>query len=73
MCIENESTGKYTCSHAPYTRFTSVLLAVAEGRMLFDIDWFVLFFELHDTNLKVRAILYEVGHGKSLQLHEQIK
>ena len=24
MCIENESTGKYTCSHAPYTRFTSV-------------------------------------------------
>ena len=25
MCIENESTGKYTCSHAPYTRFTSVL------------------------------------------------
>ena len=27
MCIENESTGKYTCSHAPYTRFTSVTLA----------------------------------------------
>ena len=25
MCIENESTGKYTCSHAPYTRFTSVI------------------------------------------------
>ena len=24
ICIENESTGKYTCSHAPYTRFTSV-------------------------------------------------
>ena len=24
MCIENESTGNYTCSHAPYTRFTSV-------------------------------------------------
>ena len=24
MCIENESTGIYTCSHAPYTRFTSV-------------------------------------------------
>ena len=24
MCIENESTVKYTCSHAPYTRFTSV-------------------------------------------------
>ena len=24
MCIENESTGKYTCSRAPYTRFTSV-------------------------------------------------
>ena len=24
MCIENESTGKYLCSHAPYTRFTSV-------------------------------------------------
>ena len=24
MCIENESTGKYTCSHAPYTPFTSV-------------------------------------------------
>ena len=24
MCIENESTGKYSCSHAPYTRFTSV-------------------------------------------------
>ena len=27
MCIENESTGKYTCSHAPYTRFTSVGLS----------------------------------------------
>ena len=27
MCIENESTGKYTCSHAPYTRFTSVIIA----------------------------------------------
>ena len=26
MCIENESTGKYTCSRAPYTRFTSVSL-----------------------------------------------
>ena len=26
MCIENESTGKYTCSHAPYTRFTSVFI-----------------------------------------------
>ena len=26
MCIENESTGKYTCSHAPYTRFTSVYI-----------------------------------------------
>ena len=25
MCIENESTGKYICSHAPYTRFTSVV------------------------------------------------
>ena len=25
MCIENESTSKYTCSHAPYTRFTSVV------------------------------------------------
>ena len=25
MCIENESTGKYACSHAPYTRFTSVV------------------------------------------------
>ena len=25
MCIENESKGKYTCSHAPYTRFTSVV------------------------------------------------
>ena len=25
MCIENESTCKYLCSHAPYTRFTSVL------------------------------------------------
>ena len=25
MCIENESTGKYTSSHAPYTRFTSVM------------------------------------------------
>ena len=24
MYIENESTGKYTSSHAPYTRFTSV-------------------------------------------------
>ena len=24
MCIENESKGKYTCSHAPYTRFTRV-------------------------------------------------
>ena len=24
MCIENESTGNYACSHAPYTRFTSV-------------------------------------------------
>ena len=24
VCIENESTGKYACSHAPYTRFTSV-------------------------------------------------
>ena len=28
MCIENESTGKYTCSHAPYTRFTSVVIVV---------------------------------------------
>ena len=28
MCIENESTCKYTCSHAPYTRFTSVVSAV---------------------------------------------
>ena len=28
MCIENESTGKYTCSQAPYTRFTSVLLVL---------------------------------------------
>ena len=26
MCIENESTGKYICSHAPYTRFTSVYM-----------------------------------------------
>ena len=26
ICIENESTGKYTCSHAPYTRFTSVIV-----------------------------------------------
>ena len=26
MYIENESKGKYTCSHAPYTRFTSVYL-----------------------------------------------
>ena len=25
MCIKNESTGKYGCSHAPYTRFTSVI------------------------------------------------
>ena len=24
MYIENESKGKHTCSHAPYTRFTSV-------------------------------------------------
>ena len=24
LCIENESKGKYTSSHAPYTRFTSV-------------------------------------------------
>ena len=24
MCIENESKGKYICSHAPYTPFTSV-------------------------------------------------
>ena len=24
MYIENESKGKYTCSQAPYTRFTSV-------------------------------------------------
>ena len=27
MCIENESTDKYTCSHAPYTRFTSVSMS----------------------------------------------
>ena len=25
MCIANESTSKYTCSHAPYTPFTSVV------------------------------------------------
>ena len=27
-CIENERKGEYTSSHAPYTRFTSVLLCV---------------------------------------------
>ena len=27
LCIENESKGKYTSSHAPYTRFTRVIHA----------------------------------------------
>ena len=33
MCIENESTGKYTCSHAPYTRFTSVIKSIQSNQV----------------------------------------
>ena len=31
LCIENESKGKYTSSHAPYTRFTSVMLITSNN------------------------------------------
>ena len=34
MCIKNESTGKYTCSHAPYTCFTSV------AALLYPVQWY---------------------------------
>ena len=37
MYIENESTGKYTCSHTPYTRFTSVFFEICEEWGL--IEW----------------------------------
>ena len=39
MCIENESTGKYTCSHAPYTRFTSVVYIVLEATSDISVQW----------------------------------
>ena len=38
LCIENESKGKYTSSHAPYTRFTSVKLCQFVVRNLDDMD-----------------------------------
>ena len=36
MCIENESTCKYSCSHAPYTRFTSVEKASHKHRLYYN-------------------------------------
>ena len=38
MCIENESTGKYTCSHAPYTRFTSVSTTPSKSNQLRNVN-----------------------------------
>ena len=40
MCIENESKGEYTCSRAPYTRFTSV--RVYHGKICFVVYFIML-------------------------------
>ena len=69
MCIENESTGKYTCSHAPYTRFTSVLRQSWRSiRVHFEITRCLLII-IYLSICQYCTLLISEYYGRNLKAH----